>query len=696
MKSKFRIIALLLAVVMMFTSCEFINNLLGNVEATTYTVTFETDGGSSVSSQEVESGQFASLPDDPTKSGYLFDGWYVDEQFATKWDYSSAVTSDITVHAKWNKAYTVSFNTNGGSEVAAQCVAEGTRASMPSVKKTGYKLIGWYTDAELTNPHKFVKPITEDTVLYAKWKEVPELQTYTLERTDISTSVEEMKAKYTLDQDKVTSILNELDALVELSKNASDISELEVLYAEFEVDFYYLAQQMTVASIVYYYDMADEEAEENYLSTTDSFYDVQDKYMISCRTIYLESPFSDEFFEGWSEEEINDLLEYDPEISEVKKEIDALQVEYNNLDDTDAYYSDNVVAIYVKLVTANNKLAKLCGFDNYYEYASKNVYGRDYSTEDLAIYRSYIKNVVSQYIPKLYNAYSKYSGRLGTSHSAYKTFMERDFDASKKQYLMNYLNSLSGSMGEGMRDVFESQNCIFTDAANSHPTAFQTWIYTDDIPFCLFGSSGQTNFTLAHEIGHYYAAYTNNEIDNYDLCETHSQGNEFLFLDFCSDYLATNVYNTVKAEQIWSSCITIVMSAMVDEFEQRVYELDSVEGMTTRDFDNIMSEVCNEYGAGATWMNDNLVTNAYSYWRLVAVDNPVYYVSYSVSGVAALTLYAEVEENEEVAYAAYTKLVEGVTSEDGFLGALEKANISNPFEEETYIMLEKFLDKATK
>ena len=73
------------------------------------------------------------------------------------------------------------------------------------------------------------------------------------------------------------------------------------------------------------------------------------------------------------------------------------------------------------------------------------------------------------------------------------------------------------------------------------------------------------------------------------------------------------------------------------------------------------------------------------YWRLAAVSNPVYYISYAVSAVAALEVYAVAEEDYDAALTAYNALVDGITPEDGFLGALEKAGLTSPFEEQTYI-----------
>ena len=67
---------------------------------TTYTVIFNSNGGSSVNSQTVESGSSATKPADPTKDGYIFERWY---NGSSIYSFSSKVTSDITLTAKWKK-----------------------------------------------------------------------------------------------------------------------------------------------------------------------------------------------------------------------------------------------------------------------------------------------------------------------------------------------------------------------------------------------------------------------------------------------------------------------------------------------------------------------------------------------------------------------------------------------------------------
>ena len=75
-------------------------------EPATYTVTFETNGGSAVASQTVRSGEKAAKPNDPTKLGFVFDGWYQDAAFAAAFDFEAAITADITAYAKWKEVST--------------------------------------------------------------------------------------------------------------------------------------------------------------------------------------------------------------------------------------------------------------------------------------------------------------------------------------------------------------------------------------------------------------------------------------------------------------------------------------------------------------------------------------------------------------------------------------------------------------
>ena len=510
-----------------------------------------------------------------------------------------------------------------------------------------------------------------------------------------SVTKRDLLERYTLTQEEVDNTLALIDQMLEISMTAESVEQFEAefdpVYNAFDEAFTYIVQQFTIARIIYYCNMKDEEAAERNLHTQDIAYAVQDKYNETCRTMYLESPYSEELFGDWSEESIQELLDFDPKTSELIKEVEALQVEFDNLSNSE--FKEGSVALYKQIIAKNNELARYYGYDNYYDYATERVYGRDYSAEDLDLYRQYVIEYIVPTFDNINNGWRELYNFGDYAKGQTISFLTEPFDTLNKNYAIGYLESLGDTnMGIAMRDVFDSKNCVFSYNENSHPTAFQVYLPTDETPFCLFGSEGQTSNTIVHEIGHYYAAYTNNDIDNYDLCETHSQGNEFLFIKYCEGKLSSKVYSAVRYYNLFNAYYSIVCAAAIDAFEQRVYSLESVENMTSADFDAIMDEVLVEFGKDNAWFASNL-TDMHDFWRKVAVSNPVYYISYSISSIAALEIFALAEEDYENAILTYSKLVEGIEEEDGFLGALEKAGLGSPFDEETHKHLASMLSK---
>ena len=87
----------------------------------TYTVTFETNGGSAVDSQTIVDNGTATIPTAPTKDGYVFAGWYTDTACTGEYDFSGVVTKNITLYAKWIEVITdwdtLSVKLNSGTDV---------------------------------------------------------------------------------------------------------------------------------------------------------------------------------------------------------------------------------------------------------------------------------------------------------------------------------------------------------------------------------------------------------------------------------------------------------------------------------------------------------------------------------------------------------------------------------------------------
>ena len=137
-------------------------------------VYFNSEGGSSVKSIQVDYCKTVTKPNDPTKDKYSFGGWFTDEECKTAYDFNSEVTKSFTLYAKWVLSVaTVTFNSRNGSSVPAKRVNVGSTVEKPdNPTRKGYVFDVWCTDYDTTHEFNFNTPVTQDMTLYAKWREV--------------------------------------------------------------------------------------------------------------------------------------------------------------------------------------------------------------------------------------------------------------------------------------------------------------------------------------------------------------------------------------------------------------------------------------------------------------------------------------------------------------------------------------------
>ena len=119
----------------------------GDVEYTV-TVTFDSQGGSQVPSQDITVGEPGSQPDDPTRTGYRFLGWYTAATGGARWDFTQPVTGDQTLYAQWaylppanpNYKITIGDTENGTVTVNPTAAKEGTTVTITPVPGEGYQV----------------------------------------------------------------------------------------------------------------------------------------------------------------------------------------------------------------------------------------------------------------------------------------------------------------------------------------------------------------------------------------------------------------------------------------------------------------------------------------------------------------------------------------------------------------------------
>ena len=124
-----------------------------------YKITFDTNGGSEIAPITQDYGTEITTPDNPTRKGYTFKGW--DKEIP-----KTMLAENITVKAQWEiNQYTITFDTNGGSEIAPITQDYGTEITAPdNPTRKGYTFKGWDKEIPKAMP-------AENITITARWKD---------------------------------------------------------------------------------------------------------------------------------------------------------------------------------------------------------------------------------------------------------------------------------------------------------------------------------------------------------------------------------------------------------------------------------------------------------------------------------------------------------------------------------------------
>ena len=620
-----------------------------------YTITFDTQNGKDPIVRRFNA--YFRMPKDPTWELWEFDGWYTDRDCTEKWVPSNTLTHSITVYAKWIFAHDF-----------------------------GDEYLLW--DAECQD---------NDGVL----------------GRNPSTNQFKDEFTYNFDSDKKAQVDVAYNAVVASIALGNDYDSFQNLFENYDTQLAYVVEQYQVA-FVYYCAYDDEIYASNYNYIAECYNQNVSRYYGLFRDVY-NSNYKDAFFEGWTEKQLDKILAQadsygNSQYTEISNQIDALIMEYGNLMGNNAPTS-KIAAKYAQLVDLNNRLAGLAGYSNYMDYAYDSVYNRYYTPQDVATMRSYVKQYIAPTLDRLYAYFDNFNGF--TNDDSYNYYLDLatqsvfypDHAAKQNLNLMGkYFVDMYAPATQGGKEInfYQVANDLMKNGnyyIGSYDGAYTYWIESKQTSVMYFSNvkdaygfyTYQNAFTFVHEFGHYMNGYYNGGLDlSLDHDETHSQGNEMMFLA----WLANNIprgcaqgYQALKMEQLCNILLSICVSTAVDEFEQAAYT-GAYNGnkVDAANYQSVFTQILRTYGS--------TVSEYVDYWTYVVFESAGYYISYAMSALPCVELYTMACNNFEAAKQSYFKLFtfsddENFVSQDGevlctYAEILAYCGINNPFEEQLY------------
>lgn len=520
--------------------------------------------------------------------------------------------------------------------------------------------------------------------------------------------------KYTLTETDYNKYVGYYNWMVANVNNAStDADEFYINMIDFGNGLNHVYEQNDIASVLY--NVSGDSTD--YDTSTTWYYDLLNKYVDII--VKANSSTNTAIKNGLSENVDSEDIQYalgegTGNASKIQEEIDNILSQYNNEITSESPNTTTIAGLYEQLVNKNNQLAVLYGYDNYMTYSYKNVYNRNYTPAQTKAMSAFVK----KYIVPLYTsinarfetAYNALDGNDATDAdiNLYKGLMfdslftkttSKYFDEVKDaiDLISNYFKYLDSSNDvmfyDAVEDLFKTGNYFVGQVEGAFtyymPQVGNTILYFDNTDYGEGTYYYSNSFTFVHEFGHYYENVHNLTKSgerplSYDFCETQSQGNEMMFLAWLgSNTTASKGYNAVKYSQLANMLQTVLNATAIDEFEQAVYT-GSYEGYTTlnkNNYQDLYDTICTKYG-----INDK--ENGNTYWMGVCFDNAAYYISYAMSALPSIEIYAKAVDKDggvDVARTAYLTLFTNASTD--YNTVLAAAGLHNAFEEALYTEL---------
>ncbi len=475
--------------------------------------------------------------------------------------------------------------------------------------------------------------------------------------------------------------IGKLTELVE-KQESSDLA-CQILCLLVSSGLYKLIDAVNIANLYYYTDTQNQFNQEGYS-------DLYDKYTVAMNEfkklygLFADSRYKSIFYGDISDEEIAELVKKavsSDELVSLNNKVVELQTKYDGFTNEQILGPD-FDGLYKELVVTENAIGKEYGYENFINYTYEMEYGRDFTPSDTLNFIELLSNGMVSAAESAYeNSFEATSALSDERIEELEGILSDSFTSEKSQAVLDgFYKSLGDDIYSIYRYVMKKGYYYIAYGENAYDGAFTNYFVTLNEPFMYFSSAYATVQTFVHEFGHYCRFYLlgNGDESSFELMETHSQGAEWLFMSYLTSSLFEEEKSYLVSERFISDSYMIMLATIVGATEVDVYNSENLDSVN---FGTIVKKY-SDMVLGSTFP---AIYAEYikpdQYFRFVAVNNPGYYISYSVSLIASMELYTTGLTSYDDAVAAYWNILNA--QDANYITLLTENGLGSPFDANT-------------
>ncbi|MBQ0009377.1 MAG: hypothetical protein KBS97_03815 [Firmicutes bacterium] len=483
------------------------------------------------------------------------------------------------------------------------------------------------------------------------------------------------------------SLSSSRDVLLNTIKNKGNKKQITSAYSNYKKLCNRLTEIFDVVT-VYYYGAATD-----YVEKYNKIYDILVECEVFEASLFQEAANSSDdvkmfFFGTLDQTKIDEQLgksEVSKITAQLNAQLDQISEDFNFYFSTlETYKTEEAlqkgIETYVEYVNIANQLAEVNNCDNYLEYSYKNIYNRDYTPLDGYNFAQNVKSSFSEIGFKNKNYLPTNDGSADYNNLyklIYKNFNNINCDGAK------LFDDYADYMGQNYIDTYNSLwrdgHYFFSNRDDSLGTAFILFDNVMDYQIAFFSKGMQDVSSVVHEFGHYYAIhnYPKNESQSYDILETHSQANEYVFANYVKNNYKNKFSKYFGDHKFYNDASYLIDFSYIIDVENYAYnETD----LTTEKLSKFISDL------SAKYKNLN-IQETYNYWLYPCICSACYYISYATSSLEAMQFYLLDLDNAKSKYKDFCSNAEG----DSTLQKWLAAGLKSPFTKDTLSMVANYL-----